>query len=115
MAVTGSGVALSYGDALHIFDGDGSLVASVRKPQSVENAQISSPVAGPDGSLYFADRSYTYRVDGMGLPIWQKPLGPAGGSAPAPRAPALDPSGRVEAADVDPGAGGKENEHDSGG
>ena len=104
MAVTGSGVSLSYGDTLHIFDGDGNLVTSVRKAQAQENDGISSPVAAPDGSLYFADRSYAYRVDGMGRPIWQKPFGAdqsAGRASAQATSLALDPSGRLYVSALD--------------
>jgi hypothetical protein len=102
MAATGSGVAFSFVDTLLIYDGDGNLVRSVQKPQS-QGSKISSPVAGPDGSLYFADRSYAYHVDRTGQPIWQKPLGAdqTGGRAAAPQWPLLDPAGRLYVSALD--------------
>lgn len=99
MAVTGSGVAFASGYTLLVYDGDGGLVASVPKPQPT--GYISSPVAGPDGSLYFADSMATYRVDGMGGPIWQQPLGASQTATGAPRAPALDPAGRLHVSAMD--------------
>jgi hypothetical protein len=99
MAVTGSGVALASGYTLLVYDGDGGVVASLAKPQPT--GYISSPVAGADGSLYFADSMAAYRVDGLGGPIWQKPLGASQMATGAPRAPALDPAGRLHVSAMD--------------
>jgi hypothetical protein len=101
MAVTGTGVALSIGYHLLIYDGDGNLVKQVTKAQPT--GFISSPVSGLDGSVFFADASNAYRVDGTGKPVWEKPLGgnQTGQEFGAPRAPALDPVGRVHISALD--------------
>ena len=101
MAITGSGVALSIGYSLLIYDGDGNLVAQVTKPQPT--GYISSPVAAADGSVFFADASNAYRVDRTGRPIWQTPLGgnATGQEFGAPQAPALDPAGRLHVSALD--------------
>ena len=100
MAVTGSGVAFASGNTLLLYGAEGNLIASVAKPQM---ALMSSPIAGPDGSIYFADSMATYRVDGLGRPIWEKPLGAkqTSGEHAAPRSPALDPAGRLHVSALD--------------
>jgi hypothetical protein len=101
MAVTGTGVALSIGYNLLIYDGEGSLVAQVTKAQST--GYISSPVAASDGSVFFADASNAYHVDGTGQSLWQKPLGgnQTGQEFGAPAAPALEPNGRLHVSALD--------------
>ena len=101
MAVTGSGVAFAAGNTLLIYDGDGNLTASVPKPQGTQ--YVSSPVSGLDGSLYFADTVAAYRVDAMGRPIWQKPLGSYQGAGEfvRPSPPALDAAGRLHVSGLD--------------
>jgi hypothetical protein len=100
MVATGNGVAFTSGYTLLIYNGDGSLVASVPKPQ--QTGGVSAPVAGPDGGLYFADSTAAYHVDSMGQPIWQQPLGAnqvAGNGAPWQ--PTLDPAGRLHVSAMD--------------
>jgi hypothetical protein len=100
MAITGTGVAFASGYTLLIYDGSGNLIASVSKPQP--SGYVSSPVSGPDGSLFFADSIAAYRVDGVGKPIWQTPIGvnqvPGSGTPPQP---ALDPGDRLHISAMD--------------
>jgi outer membrane protein assembly factor BamB len=91
MAVTGNGVALSSGNALLVYDGDGNRLASVKA-----TGPISSPVAGADGSIYFADSISARRVDASGRPVWQTPLGASEDEREVtPGKLALDTAGRL--------------------
>lgn len=100
IAATGNGAAVSHGYSLSIADGSGSLVTTLAKPDPSRElgGRLSGPVAGPDGSVYFADASNAYGIDPTGKTIWHTRLGPGqlGQSAnAAPSPPILDPAGRL--------------------
>jgi len=102
MAATGSGVAFSFANILFIYDGQGNRVASVTGSSSGQNAAVSTPVTGVDGSVYFADSVFAYRLDGGGQTVWKTTIG-GGGSQPAGGVPLLDGNGRLYFAAADGG------------
>jgi hypothetical protein len=94
MATTGTGVAFSQTSTLFIYDGGGTLVASVQgTPSSAPYPAVSSPVTELDGSVYFADVAFAYGLDASGKTIWKTPMGGTGGQYAG--TPVLDGSGQL--------------------